>query len=273
MTKKELIELLRKILKARELAEDLKKKLQELVDALERNEPTAIIIARLLADLIELGTDPLPGPISDFIKAYAEAFKNAINQILGILWWKYRKMRENGLTHQEANALVSSDPQICEWLHFGWAYEHMKVEPPPAGGTPPPKPMLPVPPTSGPPPVPWEAADDNCCRNNNVPPTVTVKSATVYKDSGSWYLDATIEVTHPCRILYGPDTKVYAVIAAGAAAIKLEIREPQATDIPNGKSITWDKVQVSATRPRSLRIHVRAVSRCATVFDGLVPVP
>lgn len=90
---KELIKRLRKILDTVQMADDLRKRLERLLEALEGGEPTDIVIARLLADLLELGADRLPGPVGDFVKAYAEAFRNAI------------------------------DAKVCEWLRFRWLLE------------------------------------------------------------------------------------------------------------------------------------------------------
>lgn len=279
MTKTELIELLRKILRGVDLAEDLKKKIQDLIDALEKNEPTSIVVARLLADLIELATGPLPGPISDFIKAYVEAFKNAIDQIIGLLWDRYRRDREQGLDHQEANDLVTPDAEICAWLNFRWAYEHMPPPPPPPGVTPPPLPPK-WPGASGTPPGPpqplWDSQDDNCCSRQNPPqePTVTWIGS-YFKDGGSWYIKGKLRVTHPCGLKYGPDTAIY--IGTGSQDIKLQggglpdRPSPGGTGpIPGGEQLLWTKVQVAKRAPRRVRIHVRAVSRCIDVYDGFI---
>lgn len=120
---KELIKRLRKILDTVEMADDIRERLERLLEALEGGEPTDIVIARLLADLLELGADRLPGPVGDFVKAYAEAFRNAIDAILAVLWKRYREARRAGLDHQEANDLVTFDAKICEWLRFRWLLE------------------------------------------------------------------------------------------------------------------------------------------------------
>lgn len=120
---KELIKRLRKILDTVQMADDLRKRLERLLEALEGGEPTDIVIARLLADLLELGADRLPGPVGDFVKAYAEAFRNAIDAILAVLWKRYREARRAGLDHQEANDLVTFDAKVCEWLRFRWLLE------------------------------------------------------------------------------------------------------------------------------------------------------
>lgn len=266
MTKAELIKLLRRILRNVELAKDLKEKLEDIIGSLERNEPTDITIARLLADLIELATEPLPGPIADFIKAYAEAFKTAIDNIIGILWGKYRRLRENGLDHQTANAETTWDAAICEWLRFRWDYTHMPIAPlpppdwPGGSGTP-----------STPEPL-WAPEDNNCC-SALVPrqkPNVS-HTGSYFKEGSSWYITADVKVTHPCGLKYGPDTDVYIGISPNQD-IKLEKlgRPTGESSIQNGRELSWDKVQVAATAPRRVRIHIRAVSRCMDTYDGFV---
>lgn len=279
MTKAELIQLLRRILRNVELARDLREKLEEIIASLERNEPTAITIARLLADLIELATEPLPGPIADFIKAYAEAFKTAIDNIIGILWDRYRRLRENGLTHQEANDSVSADAAICEWLRFRWDYTHMPIAPPPPVPAQP-KPSTPPPPDwpggpgkpAGAPELLWAPEDNNCC-SALVPPQKPKVSASgsYFKEGSSWYITADVKVTHPCGLKYGPDTDVYIGVSPNQD-IKLERLGRPTGDSPiaNGRELNWDKVQVASVAPRRVRIHIRAVSRCMNVYDGFV---
>lgn len=283
MTLQELIERLRKILDTIELEEDLRKKLEELLRALEAGEPTAIVIARLLADILEYGADRLPGPIADFVKAYAEAFRNAIDEILGVLWRRYKAARESGMTHEEANEMVTWDAQVCAWLRLKWLLEHLPPPSPPeevpqpmapgTGTVPTPAPA-PAPPTE-PPVTAWAPEDHDCCKNLTPAeriPSVTVIAGYFYRDGGSWYVDVDIEVTHRCGLLREPHPRLYVVPMLGRPGIKIERAKYTTRPASGGKGtrFMWRRQQVSAHEPHRVQIHIRAISRCIGVYDGFV---
>ena len=289
---KELIKRLKKLLDTIEMASDLRERLEKLLEALERREPTDIVIARLLADMLELGADRLPGPIGDFIKAYAEAFRDAIDAILGTVWKRYCEVRRSVDDHKEANDMCTWDPETCEWLRFRWllleefkdaggqANEDDEPEDEIPGGLVPgpfdppegtPKPVEPV--------QLWDDKHDSCCRNLSVwqrKPVVTIVHQNVYRDGGSWYLDAIIEVTHRCGLKSGGLKALY--VDTGSGAIKLERplvwRRFWPTESAavggEGKRYTWNGIQVAAREPREIIVHIRAVSACIGVLDRLV---
>jgi hypothetical protein len=154
------------------------KKLQDLLDELTKlkeGEPLSLAIAVLLAELLEYGADYLPPIIYDWVKAYIEAFRTAIDNLIGILKARYFKLREDGFPPDEASNLVTSDPEVDAWLKVLWDLEHMKPSPPSVTGTPgvstpgatPPTPSSPP----SPPPVPWAKQYENCCKG------LTIRSA------------------------------------------------------------------------------------------------
>ncbi len=280
---KELIKRLRKILDTVQMADDLRKRLERLLEALEGGEPTDIVIARLLADLLELGADRLPGPVGDFVKAYAEAFRNAIDAILAVLWKRYREARRAGLDHQEANDLVTFDAKICEWLRFRWLLEQFdesreaagdgEREEIPGGLIPGPF----DPPEGEPEPLPpvqlWDDEHDGCCRGLSArqrEPVASIIHERVYREGGSWYIDAIIEITHRCGLKFGGVRALYINIGSGAIKLQRHYATESAAVGGRGKRYTWRRLQVSAQQPREILVHVRAVSACIGVLDRMV---
>jgi hypothetical protein len=285
MTLAELIKRLRELLDTLDLAKDLRDKLEELLRALEAGEPTATVIARLLADLLELGADRLPAPIAEFIKAYAEAFRNAIDEILRVLWERYKRLREQGFDHQEANDTVTLDAQTCAWLRFRWALEQWERNQPPqeppepmGPGEEPPPPPPGTPPPSGPPPEPvWAAEDDECCRKLRPAeriPSVNLINGCFYFDRGNWFVDIDLEITHRCGLKGEPHTRIYIVPFPGRPGIKLEGDSSHARDASGGRGVRkmWRRQMVSAREPHEVKVHVKATSKCMGIFDGFVSV-
>lgn len=284
MTLAELIDALRKILDTVELADDLRERLKRLLRALEAGEPTDIVVARLLADLLELGADKLPGPIAEFVKAYAEAFRTAIDEILGTLGRKYRRAREAGLTHEEANAITTVDPKICEFLRLRWLLDGIEpAETPPPAPPAPPQPGADTgPKTPGdlaPPPAPplWAPEDDDCCGKLTPAeriPSVTLVAGRIYRDGGSWYFDADVEVTHKCGLKSRPSVRIYVQVGGKDVALDshtLRGPRPEFRDASGGpgERIIFRRFQVPARPPRA-RIQIRAISKCMGVFDGSI---
>ncbi len=283
MTLAEIIRRLRELLDTLELAKDLREKLEELLRALEAGEPTAIVIARLLADLLELGGDRLPPPIAELVKAYAEAFRNAIDEILRMLWGRYRRLREQGFDHQEANDAVTLDAQTCAWLRFRWALEQWERNPPPQepvepagpGGAAPPD-VAPAP--GGPAPEPlWAAQDDECCRKlrpAEIIPSVNLVSGYFYFERGNWYVDIDLEVTHRCGLKTEPRARIYIVPFPHRPGIRLERDDSRTRDASGGRGVRrmWRRQMVSAHEPHEVKVHVNATSKCMGVFDGFISV-
>jgi hypothetical protein len=281
MSLAEFIQRLRELLDTLDLAKDLREKLEELLRALEAGEPTATVIARLLADLLELGADRLPGPVADFIKAYAEAFRNAIDALLRLLWDRYRRLREQGFDHQDANDAVTLDAQICAWLRFRWALEQWErqqqqqpepVEPVGPGGEPP------APAPGGAPPEPlWDAADDECCRKlrpAELIPSVTLVHGSFYFERGNWFVDMDLEVTHRCGLRGEPHVRLHIVPSPGQPGIRLEGDSSRRRDASGGHGVRvmWRRQMVSAREPHEVKVYVKAKSKCMGVFDGFVSV-
>jgi len=270
---KKLIEKLQELEEYKEKYDELKKKLQDLLDELtklKQGEPLSLAIAVLLAELLEYGADYLPPIISDWVKAYVEAFRTAIDNLIGILKARYFKLREDGFPPDEASSLVTSDPEVDAWLKVLWDLEHMRPSPPTVAGAPgasspgvsPPTP--PSPPS--PPPVPWAAAYDSCCKGltiDQLRPKITLVSGTVFKDGGSWYVAAKITVTQRCGVSVW-DYDLF-VVTAGGKAFQLQhgsATAPTETAQADGVAATWSKVQVGHDEPRELVIRVSAVSNC-----------
>jgi hypothetical protein len=269
---RKLIEKLQELEEYKEKYDELKKKLQDLLDELtklKQGEPLSLAIAVLLAELLEYGADYLPPIISDWVKAYIEAFRAAIDNLIGILKARYFKLREDGFSPDEASNLVTSDPEVDAWLKVLWDLEHMKPSPPSVTGTPgtsspgaPPTPPLPP----SPPPVPWATAHDSCCKGltiDQLRPKITLVSGKVFKDGASWYVAAEISVAQKCGISVW-DYGLF-VITAGGKAFQLQhgsATAPKETPTADGITASWSKVQVGHDEPRELVIRVSAVSNC-----------
>jgi hypothetical protein len=270
---KRLIEKLQELEEYKEKYDELKKKLQDLLvelTKLKEGEPLSLAIAVLLAELLEYGADYLPPIISDWVKAYIEAFRTAIDNLIGILKARYFKLREDGFPPDEASNLVTSDPEVDAWLKVLWDLEHMKPSPPTVTGTPgagapgvtPPTPSS----TPSPPPVPWAKQYENCCKGltiDQLRPKITLVSGRVFRDGGSWYVAAEISVTQKCGI--GEWDYALFVVTSGGRAFQLQhgsATTPTKTPQADGVTASWSKVQVGHDEPRELVIRVSAVSNC-----------
>jgi hypothetical protein len=271
---KKLIEKLQEAEEYREKYEELKKKLQQLLDELtqiQQGKPLSLAIAVLLAELLEYGSDYLPPIISDWVKAYVEAFRTAIDNLIGILKGRYFKLRQDGFPPDEASALVTSDPEVDAWLKVLWDIEHLAPPAPPSAGTGgsgagassggssgalPPAPHGP----------PWAPAFASCCTGlviDQLRPKIELVSGSIFKDAGSWYAKATVSITQKCGIAEW-DYQIF-VVTSATQAIQLQsgsVTKPTETPQNNGVTATWDKIQVGHNEPRELVIRISAESNC-----------
>lgn len=277
-TLKELIEKLKEIKDTFDAGSEIADKIQEVIDRLEANEPTSLIIARILADIIEKLGENL-GPLADWITAYAEAFRDAIDSIMGTLYGRYKRMRDTGFTHEEAIALITSDREVAEWLRFRYALENMPRPKPDElddrpvelehddleepGGS--------VPPSPSPDPL-WDAAHHDCCKDlapADLRPVFNLIGKRIYMRGGSRYVDFEFEITHKCGLRGAPRVRFH--VAAGSRWIPvprpgvpgrpfvLETREAI-----GGKGVRYSvkAMQVQMKGDDLVMVDIRAVSNC-----------
>ncbi|MCP4322187.1 MAG: hypothetical protein GY787_10100 [Alteromonadales bacterium] len=125
MNKDKIIELIKKLLEAKKLGDEIKKKLEDLLKHIEEGEPTELIWARLLAEFIEQLGDKMPPVISDFIKAYATALKSGIGWAVYLTCIRYWMLREQGVDHESAANTASLDEKQSNWCRLLWNLHHL----------------------------------------------------------------------------------------------------------------------------------------------------
>jgi len=129
-----------------------------------------------------------------------------------------------------------------------------------------------------PPPPPWEERHHDCCKDLTPlqrRPVVTVRpSPTVYRDGGTLYFDAVIEVTHVCGLRRGP--KVTEFVISGGQAIPVPGSRAKKISTPDGKGdiVQWRRQNApqSAT-PRGILIRIEATSNCMETIHTSVFIP
>jgi hypothetical protein len=133
------------------------------------------------------------------------------------------------------------------------------------------------PPEGEPEPLPpvqlWDDEHDGCCRGLSArqrEPVASIIHERVYREGGSWYIDAIIEITHRCGLKFGGVRALYINIGSGAIKLQRHYATESAAVGGRGKRYTWRRLQVSAQEPREILVHVRAVSACIGVLDRMV---
>lgn len=283
----ELIKRLKDIKDGYEAGSEIADKIQDVIDRLEANEPTSTIVARLLADLIEKLGGEL-GPLGSWIAAYAQAFRDAIDSILGTVYGRYKRMRDTGFTHEEATGLSSWDPEVPDWLRFKYEYENMPepeeaeepgeseieeyddLETPGEPTTPPPAPPTPPEPL-------WPEVHHDCCKDlseQDLKPVFNLIGKRIYRSRGSRYMDFTFEVTHRCGLRGNPRTRFLTKV--GSRWVKLA--RPNLRNSPydlkvteavggKGKRYAVTRMQVMMGGDAGVMVDVRAISNCIGLLN------
>lgn len=218
---------LQEIIDGLEEASELREKLEDLQDRIRQNEPTSLLVARCLAEILGLFADELPAHLGDWIKAYLDAFKDAIDAILGVMWGRYKRYRETGSSHEEALELINpiNDEEISLWLQMRWWLSQQpepepepELEPeeeneptpePEPANTPSSGPATPGPAPITPPPRPTQPTESaearrirECCSiHGHEGPTIDVSGLRVeFDQNGYVVVNGEAIASHPCGI-------------------------------------------------------------------------
>ena len=269
-------ELIGKVEDLQEL-EDLLDRLQDIRDRIESGEqPDPSELADLLGDLLELLTGKVPlGPygwlvqrLIDFIKAAIEAGYNAA---LGIAWQRYKLLREQGYSHEEACELASISSTICKWLRLKWLQSQLPdaedeepedEEEGPEG----PGPDLSTP--SGP---RWPSWHDTCCSkgdNGSTKPEFEITNGPEWQNypgmPNAWTLRIEIRASHPCG-LAAYRTRVFNVLppsTPGGPPNWVELQKP--TSLLSQRTLSDGRRRIEAVVTNGVKVVVTATSNCRT---------
>ncbi len=132
------------------------------------------------------------------------------------------------------------------------------------------------------PPMPWEERFNNCCSalqpQDRIPKVELIDAEScVFKESGTWYFNGHIKLTHPCGIgdvsvqefilHHGTHTPISPPLHPGRGKITYGKADGQGIDYE--ADVIWDRQNVSGHEPRGVVLVVTATSRCVKpAFHG-----
>lgn len=290
MDRQRLIELINEVLDNAELADEVRKKLEEMLRRLEEErEPEAIFWARLLSEFIEVLGDKMPPVISDFIKLYAEALRSGIGWAVYLTCIRYWMLREQGANHSQATRTANLDEEQAEWCRALWNLHHL----PPVEESSDDEEELPDVPTDDGewlPPAPttpddgplWADEHHECCEDQggkDEAPTVDwgdFRIIPAAEGSNVRTVSGTITITHPCGVLWA-GLKI-TTIATGIDVLNSGIDQSgldpdQFRKGPHDGTyrFIFNGFPVSHDQPDFMSI--RAISNCYTILDPPVESP